>query len=90
MRAGYFLHPPARTREAGNGSAGILIYVLVLSGIVSGFLMVTDWIYYTKESKVQARWEMHLERNRRGLNLIDRGPGEYQVACRPMFSRSCS
>lgn len=52
--------------------------------------MVTDWIYYTKEAKVQARWEMHLERNRRGLNLIDRGPGEYQVVCWPMFSHSCS
>ena len=90
MRALSFSRQTTSTSEAGNGSAGIFVYLLVLSGIISGFLMVTDWIYHTKEAKVQARWEMHLERNRRGLNLIDRGPGEYQVACRPMFSKSCS
>ncbi len=80
----------SRNGESGNGATGIFMYVLVLSLVVSGFLWVTDWIYDTKEHKVQARWEMHLNRIRGGSNLIDRGPGEYQVSCHPGLSDKCS
>lgn len=50
---------------------------------------VSDWIYNTKEAKVQAHWEAYLIRNRSGINLMDRGPGEYEVSCRPGLSNEC-
>jgi len=79
-----------RNFERGTGSGGIAVFLLTISLLWSAFFWVSDWIYNTKESKVQAHWEAYLNRNRSGINLIDRGPGEYEVSCRPGFSNDCS
>jgi hypothetical protein len=78
-----------RETDRGSGAGGVVAFVLGLSIAISGFLWVTDWIYNTKEAKVHNRWLAHLERIRGGANLIDRGPGEYQVSCRPGYSSEC-
>jgi hypothetical protein len=77
-------------KERGSGAGGIAVFLLTISLLWSAFFWVSDWIYNTKEAKVQAHWEAYLNRNRSGINLIDRGPGEYEVNCRPGFSKECS
>lgn len=79
-----------RNPERGSGAGGIAVFLLTISVLWSGFFWMSDWIYNTKEAKVQAHWEAYLNRNRSGINLIDRGPGEYEVSCRPGLTNECS
>jgi hypothetical protein len=78
-------------KEAGTGVGEVLLFVGGFALIWFVFYMVTNWIYNTKEKRLDKDYEAYLKKNE--VHHIDplarRDFGGHQVICTGLFRKDC-
>ncbi len=77
--------------ERGTGSGEVLAYIIAFTTVWAVFYWVTDWIYNTKEEKVERRVSRAEEKYEKSQDhkYIVREPGGSSAVCWGIIEKQC-